>query len=145
MSILCRVTLPRRRFSPCFGRQLLETTLIKQFTLKLQFIRYFICTFRPIGTMVFRNPQALGSAFPLLGTLQPRAFGFLNTVVPLVSVSLFCSPIVFNNAGYFLPRSLNLKNYQNNMRSFRSCIILCVILKLELVTDCLVLQIAGNA
>ena len=37
--------------------------------------------------MVFRNPQALSSALAALGTLQPRAFGFLNTVDPLVSVS----------------------------------------------------------
>ena len=37
--------------------------------------------------MVFRNPQALSSALTALGTLQPRAFGFLNIVDPLVSVS----------------------------------------------------------
>ena len=37
--------------------------------------------------MVFRNPQALSSALAALGTLQPRAFGFLNTVDPFVSVS----------------------------------------------------------
>ena len=39
------------------------------------------------GSTVFRNPQALSSALAALGTLQPRAFRFLNTVDPLVSVS----------------------------------------------------------
>ena len=40
-----------------------------------------------MGSTVFRNPKALSSALAALGTLQPRAFGFLNTVDPLVSVS----------------------------------------------------------
>ncbi len=42
---------------------------------------------RPMGTTGFRNPQALSSALTALGTLQPRAFGFLNPVVPLVLLS----------------------------------------------------------
>ena len=37
--------------------------------------------------MVFRNPWALSSALAVLGSLQPRALRFLNTVDPLVSVS----------------------------------------------------------
>ena len=37
--------------------------------------------------MVFRNPRALSSALAALGTLQPRALGFLNTIDPLDTVS----------------------------------------------------------
>ena len=40
-----------------------------------------------MGSTRFRNPQALSSALASLGTLQPRAFGFLNCVDPLVSAS----------------------------------------------------------
>ena len=40
-----------------------------------------------MGSARFRNPQALSSALASLGTLQPRAFGFLNRVDPLVSAS----------------------------------------------------------
>ena len=40
-----------------------------------------------MGSMVFRNPRALSSALAALGTLQPRALGFLNTVDPLDTVS----------------------------------------------------------
>ena len=36
---------------------------------------------------IYRNPWALSSALATLGTLQPRALGFLNRVVPLVSAS----------------------------------------------------------
>ena len=36
---------------------------------------------------IYRNPRALSSALATLGTLQPRALGFLNRVVPLVSAS----------------------------------------------------------
>ena len=39
------------------------------------------------GSTVFRNPRALSSALAALGTLQPRALGFLNTVDPLDTVS----------------------------------------------------------
>ena len=39
------------------------------------------------GTKQFSNPQALSSAFAVLGMLQPRAFGLLNRLVPLVLVS----------------------------------------------------------
>ena len=38
-------------------------------------------------TKRFRNPWALSSALAALGTLQPRALGFLNHLIPLVSVS----------------------------------------------------------
>ena len=38
------------------------------------------------GTKRFSNPQALSSALALLGTLQPQAFGLLNSLVPLVLV-----------------------------------------------------------
>jgi len=34
--------------------------------------------------MAFRDPQALSSALAVLGTLQPRTFGSLNAVDPLV-------------------------------------------------------------
>ena len=40
-----------------------------------------------MGSTVFRNPRALSSALTALGTLQPRALGFLNTVDPLDTVS----------------------------------------------------------
>ena len=40
-----------------------------------------------MGSTRFRNPRALNSALAVLGTLQPRALGFLNRVDPLVSVS----------------------------------------------------------
>ena len=39
------------------------------------------------GTKRFSNPQAFSSALAALGTLQPRAFGLLNCLVPLVLVS----------------------------------------------------------
>ena len=40
-----------------------------------------------MGSTVFRNPRSLSSALAALGTLQPRALGFLNTVDPLDTVS----------------------------------------------------------
>ncbi len=40
-----------------------------------------------LGSTVYRNPQALSSALATLGSLQPRAFRFLYTVNPLLSVS----------------------------------------------------------
>ena len=40
-----------------------------------------------MGSALFRDPQARSSAFAALGTLQPRAFGSLNRVDPLDSVS----------------------------------------------------------
>ena len=40
-----------------------------------------------MGSTRFRNPQALSSALAGARALQPRAFGFLNRVDPLVSVS----------------------------------------------------------
>ena len=40
-----------------------------------------------MGTKRFSNPQALSSALAALGTLQPRAFGLLNHLVPLVLAS----------------------------------------------------------
>ena len=39
------------------------------------------------GTKRFSNPHALSSALAALGTLQPRAFGLLNRLVPLVLAS----------------------------------------------------------
>ena len=38
-----------------------------------------------MGTTRFRIPPALSSVLAALGTLQPRAVGILNRVVPLVS------------------------------------------------------------
>ena len=40
-----------------------------------------------MGSTLFRDPQARSSALATLGTLQPRAFGALNRVDPLDSVS----------------------------------------------------------
>ena len=37
--------------------------------------------------MLFRNPRALSSALAALGSLQPRALGFLNCVDPSDSAS----------------------------------------------------------
>ena len=39
------------------------------------------------GAKRFSNPQALSSALAALRTLQPRAFGLLNCLVPLVLAS----------------------------------------------------------
>ena len=36
-----------------------------------------------------KNPRALSSALAALGTLQPRALGFLNSLVTLVLASNF--------------------------------------------------------
>ena len=38
------------------------------------------------GTKQFSNPRALSGAYVALGTQQPRAFGLLNHLVPLVSM-----------------------------------------------------------
>ena len=40
-----------------------------------------------MGSTVFRDPQARSSALAALESLQPRAFGSLNRVDPLDSVS----------------------------------------------------------
>ena len=40
-----------------------------------------------MGSMLFRDPQARGSALAALGTLQPQAFGSLKSIEPLDSVS----------------------------------------------------------
>ena len=40
-----------------------------------------------MGSTLFRDPQARGSALAALWTLQPQAFGSLNSVEPLDSVS----------------------------------------------------------
>ena len=40
-----------------------------------------------MGSTLFRDPQARGSALAALGTLQPQAFGALKSVEPLDSVS----------------------------------------------------------
>ena len=40
-----------------------------------------------MGTKRFSNPRALSSALAALETLQPRAFGLLNRLVPLVLAS----------------------------------------------------------
>ena len=40
-----------------------------------------------MGSTLFRDPQALSSALAALGMLQPRAFGSLNRIDPLDSVS----------------------------------------------------------
>ena len=39
------------------------------------------------GSMLFRNPRALSSALAPLGSPQPWALGFLNSVDPLVLAS----------------------------------------------------------
>ena len=40
-----------------------------------------------MGSTLFRDPQAWGSALAALGMLQPQAFGSLKSVEPLDSVS----------------------------------------------------------
>ena len=40
-----------------------------------------------MGSMVFRDPQALSSILAVLRMLQPRAFVSLNTIESLVSLS----------------------------------------------------------
>ena len=40
-----------------------------------------------MGSMVFRDTQALSSILAALRSLQPRAFVSLNTIEPLVSLS----------------------------------------------------------
>ena len=40
-----------------------------------------------MGSTLFRDPQARSSALAALGSLQPRAFGSLNCVDPMDSVS----------------------------------------------------------
>ena len=42
----------------------------------------------PQSMGTYRNPRALCSALATLGTLQPRALGFLNRIVPLVSFAI---------------------------------------------------------
>ena len=42
---------------------------------------------RPMGSTLFRDPQALSSTLTALGMLQPRTFGSLNHVDPSDSVS----------------------------------------------------------
>ena len=42
---------------------------------------------RPMGSTLFRDPQARSSALAVLGTLQPQTFGSLNRVDPLDLVS----------------------------------------------------------
>ncbi len=51
----------------------------------------YTCTLKQLGTSTmyqwwFRNPQALSSVLAGAQAPQPRAFGFLNPVAPLVSV-----------------------------------------------------------
>ena len=41
--------------------------------------------------MIYGNPRALSSALAPLGTLEPRALGFLNCVVSLISASNYIS------------------------------------------------------
>ena len=55
-----------------------------------------------MGSMLFRDPQALSSALALLGTLQPRAFGSLNRIDPLDSVSKIT--IIYSTVDFPEPR-----------------------------------------
>ena len=59
---------------------------------------------RPMGTKRFSNPQALSSALAVLGTLQSRAFGLLNCLVPLV--------LAFN---YYICYSFSNNFFANNV------------------------------
>ena len=61
-----------------------------------------------MGSTRFRNPQALSSTLASLGTLQPRAFGFLNRIDPLVSVSNYYIDSNKRNSGN---NSLNLLSF----------------------------------
>ena len=48
-----------------------------------------------MGSTLFRDPQVRSSALAALGTLQPRAFGSLNRVDPLDSVSNYYIAFVY--------------------------------------------------
>ncbi len=45
-------------------------------------------TFQPMGSKLFRDPQALSSAFAVLGSPQPRAFGSLDYLEPLIGFNV---------------------------------------------------------
>ena len=67
-----------------------------------------------MGTKRFSNPQALSSALAALGTLQPRAFGLLNRLVPLVLASnyylvTYCSYTKINVATFIRTKYIILK------------------------------------
>ena len=75
-----------------------------------------------MGSTVFRNPRALSSALTSLGTLQPRALGFLNTVDPLDTV--FNCYLVFT-IDLLLPKGfivvIRKANKKVNIRSSDVC------------------------
>ena len=54
------------------------------------------------GTMRYSNPQAHSSALAVLGMLQPRAFGLLNRLVPLVLASNYYLVIPWNEYGILI-------------------------------------------
>ena len=83
---------------------------------------YIVTHAQPMGSTVFRNPQALSSALAALGLLQPRAFGFLNTVDPLVSVSNYYLCVcehIYNT------ESSKGQSPETNGHNFMSCDIIC--------------------
>ena len=51
-----------------------------------------------MGSTLFRDSQALSSALAALGTVQPRAFGSLNRVDPLNSVSNYYLDWIHKNS-----------------------------------------------
>ena len=50
-----------------------------------------------MGSTLFRDPQARGSALAALGTLQPQAFRSLRSVEPLDSVSNYYMYMYFGS------------------------------------------------
>ena len=67
-----------------------------------------------MGSTLFRDPQAQSSALAALGSLQPRAFGSLNRVDPLDSVSNYY--IVLN---YVLMVQINFTDTVNHTHALK--------------------------
>ena len=69
-----------------------------------------------MGSTLFRDPQARSSALAALGSLQPRAFGSLNRVDPLDSVSNYYLKVEYDKElSWLIPLPGDwhiLKNYQ---------------------------------
>ena len=74
-----------------------------------------------MGSTVFRNPWALSSALAVLGTLQPRALGFLNTVDPLDTVSNCYTVHVFSRHNVQYMYSVDIHVHVSLSIRFCSC------------------------
>ena len=73
-----------------------------------------------MGSKLFRNPQALSSALAALGTLQPRAFVFLNNLEPLDSASnYYVEQFVSINSAYLYVHKIYTYMY---IESYHNCV-----------------------